>query len=197
MANPRSTQAGDGQQPLSRLLEDLVRDGWLMGMNAGMDPVLARMDPVTGVFNREHFEAIAQESIADCESGRDPRPGDGPAAGVMAVVSVRLLDWQQLGAALGGGARDRLVSRVARVLEQALRADDVIGRTGDDTFSLLLRGCPPDRLAEIARRCQASVEAEELRIEGRVVKVRALAAAAQWDWGDASDIIAASRPAVH
>ena len=80
---------------LDKLLEDLVRDGWLMGMNAGMDPALARMDRSTGVFNREHFSRLIQVAIDDSRRGRE-RIGDGPVPGNVAVLSVRVIGWEAL-----------------------------------------------------------------------------------------------------
>ncbi len=154
---------------LDKLLEDLVRDGWLMGMNAGMDPALARMDRSTGVFNREHFSRLIQVAIDDSRRGRE-RIGDGPVPGNVAVLSVRVIGWEALERA---GVTDTAANRVARVLEGCLRADDVLGRTADDTFTLLLRGCPMEMLELIAHRCVAVVAETEVDIGGHLAGLKA------------------------
>lgn len=139
---------GTQQRALERLLLDLVRDGWLMGMNAGMDPALVRMDPETGVFARAHFERLAQVAVQDAGTGRC-RTGDGPATGSVAVVAVRVAGfWEE-----DHEGRSALVRRVAEALDTILRADDVLGRVEPDAFALLLRGCPPAIVERIAARC--------------------------------------------
>lgn len=140
------TESVSTQKPaLDRLLEDLVRDGWLMGMNAGLDPAMARMDPATGVFCAQHFESLVSVAVGDVGRGRT-RVGDGPATGNVAVLSVRITEWSH-------DSEEDALNASARALETVLRPDDVLGRTGASTFSLLLRGCPMDTLEIIAHRC--------------------------------------------
>jgi len=184
-----------GEAVLGRLFEDLVRDGWLLGMNAGLDPAMARMDAETGVYNAAYFEAMTQEAVADMERGREPRLGDGPERGAMAVLSVRVLDLDGLCAALGTDS-SKMLREIAQRLETCLRADDVLGRTKRDTFSLLLRGCPPTMLTRIARRCVQAVTEQPIIVGDHEVRPRVMAAAAQWEWGSAADILAASWSAI-
>jgi GGDEF domain-containing protein len=168
---------------LDRLLEDLVRDGWLMGMNAGVDAAMVRMDPDTGTCNRAYFLALAERAIGDSQIGQR-RSEDGPSPGSVAVLSVRVLDWAGLGARIGDGARMELARRVARVLREVLRVDDVIGRTEEDTFSLLLRGCPEDLHDIIADRCRLALNRERVQVDGVVHHVRV--AARTWTWSGES-----------
>ena len=191
------TGADAKPESLGRLFDDLVRDGWLLGMNAGLDPAMERMDPETGVYNAAYFEAITQEAVADLERGREPRVGDGPEHGAMAILSVRVLDLDRLSATAGTETR-AMLREIARRLETCLRADDVLGRTRKDTFSLLLRGCPPAMLTQIARRCVGAVVGEPVVVVvGEVeIRPRVMAAAAQWEWGSAHDILEASWSAI-
>ena len=183
-------------EKLGRLFDDLLRDGWLLGMNAGMDPAMARMDPETGVYNRAYFESLTQEAVADMERGRGPRVGDGPERGAVAVLSLRLLDLDGWTARIGAAGVRVIVEETARRLELVLRADDFLGRTRPDTFSLLLRGCPSPMLTQIARRCASSVDGQPYSVDGVDVQPQAIAAAAQWEWGDSMDILAASWKAI-
>ena len=192
--NESGNQSPPTEPELGRLLEDMVRDGWLLGMNAGLDPAFVRMDAVTGVYNQEYFKALTEEAVADLERGRDPRPGDGPEHGAIAVLSVRILDLEGLGWTLEKAGVEDQLNQVARRLEEVLRADDFVGRTRDDTFSLLLRGCPPPMLKSISDRCLEAVGNTPFDVHGSSVTPRVLAGAAQWesDSGGASDILAAS-----
>lgn len=178
------------QPGLDRLLEDLVRDGWLMGMNAGLDPAMTRMDPATGVFNRVHFESLVSVAISDAPRGRE-RIGDGPAAGNVAILSVRASDWKSI-AKLGEARADTVANRVARALETVLRPDDVLGRTRDDTFSLLLRGCPMETLELIAHRCVSVMAETEIDLGGHMVPLRAGSCVVSWDAQSASELLRAS-----
>jgi len=182
-------------ESLGRLFDDLVRDGWLLGMNAGLDPAMERMDAETGVYNAAYFEAITQEAVADLERGREPRVGDGPEHGAMAILSVRILDLDRLTATAGTESR-AMLREIARRLETCLRADDVLGRTRKDTFSLLLRGCPPAMLTQISRRCVRAVVDSPVMLGEQEIRPRVMAAAAQWEWGSAHDILAASWAAI-
>jgi GGDEF domain-containing protein len=173
---------------LDRLLEDLVRDGWLMGMNAGVDPAMVRMDPATGTCNRAYFLALADRAIGDSKIG-SRRAEDGPSPGEVAVLSVRVLDWHGLGARVGDDVRGQLSRRVARVLREVLRVDDVIGRTGEDTFSLLLRGCPEDLYTQIADRCRIALGRERVQVDGEDHFVRVAAATHTWTGESAEDLV--------
>ena len=137
---------------LQRLLEDLVRDGWLMGMNAGLDPAMARMDAHTGVFCRPYFARLVEVAVEDAGRGRS-RLGDGPEAGNVAVLAIRFHGyWDH-----PEPERPEVARAVAVALSAVLRADDALGRLDDDTFALLLRGCPEDMLGAIERRCVEGV----------------------------------------
>ncbi len=190
-----ATKSAEG---LQRLLEDLVRDGWLMGMNAGLDPALTRMDPTTGVFNRIHFEKLVAVAIEDAQRHRDPRIGDGPAHGQVAVLSVRILDWSAVGATMGAEGLEPIGNRVARGLEEALRADDQLARTRDDVFSLLLRGCPMETLELIAHRCTAIVSDRTVDLGGHIGKLSVASRVVAWDGHKtARELIEATFPPLH
>lgn len=176
---------------LGRLLEDLVRDGWLMGMNAGVDPVVVRMDAPTGVYNRPHFISLVDRAVGDVRGGFQ-RAEDGPAAGAVAVLSVRILDWEGIGAHIGAEVREELAARVARLLEGVLRVDDVLARTAEDVFSLLLRGCPDELHEPISGRCRRAVEAERYEGDGVWHQLRCVAVTQTWDGESADELLDAS-----
>ena len=185
-------QSGGNDPGLDRLFEDLVRDGWLMGMNAGVDPAAVRMDGPTGTCNRPYFVALCSRAIEDAISGHGPRPEDGPAQGEVALMTLRILDWEDLAAALGDAEREGLAARVARLLEAVLRVDDVIGRVAPDTFSLLLRGCPHELHDLIAGRCQVAIEKERYAVDGAWSTLRCRVQATIWAGEGAEDFVTAA-----
>lgn len=168
---------------LSRLLEDLVRDGWLMGMNAGLDPAMARMDGQTGVFCRAYFAKLVEVAVEDAGRGRC-RVGDGPEAGNVAVLAVRFHGWWEHDEA----ERPEVARSVAEALGSVLRADDSLGRLDDDTFALLLRGCPEGMLEAIERRCVEVVGKHAVE-QGRGTWVAASSCVVRWDGEGRGDLL--------
>ena len=106
----------------------------------------ARMDALTGLYNRRHvLDAIA------AELARSDRTGVPP--------SVLMLDLDHFGRindGFGHAAGDRVLSEVARRLQGRLRGYDVVGRWGGEEFVVLAPGVPDDetlrRLADQIRR---------------------------------------------
>jgi len=135
----------------------MFRDGWLNGMDGGLDIVMARMDGETGVYNRAHFENLVDRAIGDTRSGRERRAGDGPAEGNVAVLAVRVLNWERLSSAMTDAEETKIVTRVGEAMKGAFRVDDVIGRIAPDIFGLLLRGCPLEMHSTIADRCRGDL----------------------------------------
>ena len=144
------------REGLGMLLDQLSRDGWLVGLNADADPALDRMDPGTGVYNRAYLHELTHEAIADARENR-ARLLDGPDTGSVALISIRVLNWVNVVPEDASETRIRIATEVARRLAYCLRAEDALGRVREDTFTLLLRGCPVAELASIARRCAHNV----------------------------------------
>jgi len=157
-------ESGEGSgRGLERLFQDMFRDGWLTGMDAGLDIVMARMDGETGLYNRAHFENLVDQAIGDSIHGRERRAGDGPAEGNVAVLAVRVCNWSELCSALTDAEETKVVTRVGEAMKGAFRVDDVVGRLSDDTFGLLLRGCPLDMHETIEDRCRGDLG--EMRLQ--------------------------------
>lgn len=83
-------------------------------------------DSLTGLPNRAGFADQLEAAIAD-------RPSDG-----YAVLAVNLDRFSRVNACMGGLAGDELLISVARRLKGALRARDLIARTGGDEFAILM-----------------------------------------------------------
>ena len=85
-------------------------------------------DPLTGLFNRYHFEAVLKREVA-----RSLRHG--------AKLSLLLLDVDQLKAVndrWGHHVGDRVLGGVAGAIRESLRATDVAARYGGDEFAVIL-----------------------------------------------------------
>jgi diguanylate cyclase (GGDEF)-like protein len=85
-------------------------------------------DPLTGLFNRFHFEATLKREIARCRR-------------YVAPLSLLLVDVDRLkplNDRFGHQAGDRALSRVASAIQRSLRTTDIASRIGGDEFAIVL-----------------------------------------------------------
>ena len=100
----------------------------------------AAHDALTGLVNRREFERRLEEAI---ESGHR---GDG-----QHVLAYLDLDrFKIVNDTSGHLAGDSMLREVAKLLRDAVRDSDTVGRIGGDEFGILLVGCPLDKARQIA-----------------------------------------------
>jgi len=100
----------------------------------------AAHDALTGLVNRREFERRLEEAI---ESGHR---GDG-----QHVLAYLDLDrFKLVNDTSGHLAGDSMLREVAKLLRDAVRDSDTVGRIGGDEFGILLVGCPLDKARQIA-----------------------------------------------
>ena len=100
----------------------------------------ATHDALTGLVNRREFERRLDEAI---ESGHR---GDG-----QHVLCYLDLDrFKVVNDTSGHLAGDSMLREVAKVLRDAVRDSDTVGRLGGDEFGMLLMGCPLEKARQIA-----------------------------------------------
>ncbi|HCB76401.1 MAG TPA: GGDEF-domain containing protein [Sphingomonas bacterium] len=103
-------------------------------------------DSLTGLPNRAGFTDHLEAAIA--ERGRES----------YAVLAVNLDRFSRVNACMGGLAGDELLISVARRLKGALRARDLIARTGGDEFAILMTiDEGPGEVLQLARRIEDSL----------------------------------------
>ena len=103
-------------------------------------PEAAVADPLTGLGTRGTFEHRLAEV-------RD----------VFAVISVDIDHLDQLNGALGREAGDDILRAVARALLASTREQDVVCRTDDDGFTILMAGAATAIVGSVAERIRAAV----------------------------------------
>jgi diguanylate cyclase (GGDEF)-like protein len=103
----------------------------------------ARIDPLTGLANRRHFESALLEIGAEA--------GHGPCA----VLMLDLEDFATVNAQHGPDAADHVLVIVGERLRGALRARDLVARWGGDEFAVLCRDVVDlDEAHHVAARLQ-------------------------------------------
>src|SRR5438552_9820988 len=85
-------------------------------------------DPLTGLYNRYHFDAALKREIARCRRY-------GVALSLLLVDVDRL---KPLNDRWGHQAGDRALSRVAAAIQKGLRGTDIAARIGGDEFAIIL-----------------------------------------------------------
>jgi len=101
----------------------------------------ATHDDLTGLFNRVEFETKLQALHDSClESG-----------GEHAVLFIDLDQFKVVNDSCGHAAGDHLLQRVARMLEQTVRSDDVLVRLGGDEFAVMMFNCSSERAERMAQ----------------------------------------------
>lgn len=100
------------------------------------------VDALTGVLNRR--------GIANFYKRELDRPR--PEGATVAVMLVDLNDFKRVNDDWGHAAGDTALCAVARALQDALRANDRIGRIGGDEFAIVLPGIRPDDCVRLTQR---------------------------------------------
>ncbi len=107
----------------------------------------ATHDALTGLVNRREFERRLEEAV---DNGRR---GDG-----QHVLCYLDLDrFKLVNDSSGHLAGDSMLREVAKLLRDAVRDSDTVGRLGGDEFGLLLVGCPLEKARQIADDLTRSV----------------------------------------
>src|SRR6185295_9739834 len=106
-------------------------------------------DGLTGLVNREAFEFLVGQQLADAQQRATEH-------------SILFLDIDQLqliNDTVAHDAGDGVIKSLAALLNRAVRDADVVARLGGDEFGVLLVGCPLQRAEEIAAELRANVAA--------------------------------------
>src|SRR2546429_4491214 len=113
-------------------------------------------DPLTGLFNRYHFEATLKREAARCLRHRSP-------------LSLLLLDVDGLKAVndrWGHQTGDQMLARVAGAIRDSLRGCDIGSRYGGDEFAVILPDTDARAARLVAERICAKAGASDASING-------------------------------
>lgn len=109
--------------------------------------VLALTDSLTGLANRRRIERFANEQIEQSLAQKRS----------FTIITLDIDYFKRLNDTYGHIAGDQVLARVATACQQALRAFDVIGRTGGEEFLVVLPRSQLAQGAQVAERLRASV----------------------------------------
>ncbi|KJS69056.1 MAG: hypothetical protein JM57_10505 [Comamonadaceae bacterium BICA1-1] len=113
-------------------------------------------DPLTGLFNRRYLQSSMQREWARCQREQVP-------------LCVALLDidhFKQVNDRYGHGAGDQVLVRLAQLLSDSIRREDLACRYGGEEFLLLLPGMGVDEAYERAQGWLQAFAALEIWVNG-------------------------------
>lgn len=109
----------------------------------------AAIDPLTGVFNRRHFETRLEEELQ-----RSRRHSLS-----LAFLMIDIDDFKAINDSCGHLAGDTVIRDVADILRRSVRVFDVCSRFGGEEFAIIMPGSGVDSSAMVAERIRARIEA--------------------------------------
>lgn len=114
---------------------------------------MAITDPLTGLYNRRHFEEILRSEMA-----RIRRYG-----GTCSLAMIDLDFFKNYNDTLGHLAGDDLLRELAALLRSHVRVSDVLARYGGEEFALVMVNTPKGEAARAMDRLRTLVEAYPFR----------------------------------
>ncbi|HIJ85472.1 MAG: hypothetical protein HW380_2238 [Magnetococcales bacterium] len=134
----------------------LILSGWVISSNVHTGQQLrtletlqglARMDGLTGIYNRRSFDDMLQRFLS--RSQRTQKP--------MAMVILDVDHFKRYNDGHGHQAGDQALIALANVLKDSLRPSDFAARYGGEEFAFLLPSPPFDEAIAIAERVRHAV----------------------------------------
>jgi diguanylate cyclase (GGDEF)-like protein len=109
---------------------------------------VAAIDPVTGLFNRRHFEARLHGEVQRAQRQQQS----------LSLLMVDIDDFKRINDTFGHIEGDQTLRVVAELLRGGVRIFDVCARYGGEEFAILMPGAPLETAAHVAERIRRQVQ---------------------------------------
>jgi two-component system, cell cycle response regulator len=120
-------------------------------------------DPMTGLYNKRYFSAAL---ATEMERSRRNR----------LATSLILLDidhFKRINDTYGHVAGDKVLERLARILEQTVRMIDIPCRYGGEEFAIILPSTPLTIACQVAERVRAAIEETRIALDAQTINITA------------------------
>jgi diguanylate cyclase (GGDEF)-like protein len=122
---------------------------------------LMRFDPLTGVFNKRHFEEVLRVAIYATRTQ----------VRSLGFIVFDLDHFKRINDTHGHIAGDSVLTELCSVVNSNLPPDAVFGRVGGEEFAVLWEGASAQQMRQLAERLRQAAEDHSFRFEGNKLPV--------------------------
>ncbi len=129
-------------------------------------------DPLTGTYNRRHFQNLLQQAAAGLPKHelRTPQP-------FLSLVVLDLDHFKQINDSFGHDAGDAVLIEVSRRMRDLVRTEDSVVRWGGEEFVLVLPGTGADGACTVVSKVLAAIGSTPVRYKSGFIPVTVSAGA--------------------
>jgi len=111
---------------------------------------VTRVDVITGLFNRRHFDERLREEI-----DRHSRYGD-----ILSILLIDMDNFKKYNDTFGHQAGDRILVQAGRIITESIRSSDLAFRYGGDEFAIILPNSSTMDAFSVAERIREKIALE-------------------------------------
>ena len=148
---------------------------------------LARIDSLTGLYNRRQAQAALEAALATAHRHGQP----------LSVLMIDVDHFKQVNDIHGHQVGDEVLCCVARTVSSALRAEDTVGRWGGEEFLALLPSTGSAGAHEVAQRLGAAVASAPALVGGEAIPISVSVGAATLRDGQGESLVADADEAMY
>jgi diguanylate cyclase (GGDEF)-like protein len=123
----------------------------------------AILDPLSGLYNRRHLDAMLSGELARAHREHHP----------LGVILIDVDGFKSVNDTLGHAVADTMLRDVARLLRSQIRKYDIPCRYGGDEIVIIVPGASLQVTSELAERLRMGIEALTFQCEDRSVSITA------------------------
>ena len=120
-------------------------------------------DPVTGVFTPQFLLTEGRKHFSHAKRHGGP----------LSVVIVRIDSYGDIERAVGRDVAGKLLARIASLLTSTLRTEDSVGRTAENSFTVISASAGPAEALTFARRMRDQLQATPVKYQSHSLAIRA------------------------
>ena len=108
---------------------------------------IAITDPLTGVWNRRHFEQVTESAISLARRHHQ----------ALSMIMLDLDHFKAINDQHGHQAGDRALVKLSQNIRKAIRSSDVLARWGGEEFVIVMHQCPASEALQLAEKLRLVV----------------------------------------
>jgi len=122
---------------------------------------VAATDSLTGLLNRHAFELIYDQAVHEAKRAQTP----------IAMMLMDIDHFKNINDNFGHLTGDRVILRIAHMLENSLRSGDVLCRWGGEEFLILLKNTSLEAAQNVAEKLRQTIAAENFQLSSKPYRI--------------------------